>query len=326
MLRHLPYAAALLATVMIAGCGGARSEGVVARVAGTAITHAALDHWTSVWMGGRVSSGSSGAGPDEPLRQRALQFLISAQWLSGEAADRRMAPSEREVSELVAEHERKSFAGGQAELHEFLEATGQTVADMELEARMELISSRLHELAVGAVGPVTPAQIAEYYHEHSRAFLHPEVREVRVTNRKSAAAAERLTREVRAGTSFAERSQPLVVERPNNTTAQSAREPLAKAIYAARLNDLIGPVKQGVDYWVFEVERAKPPTMESLGHVSAAIRGRLRDASLRQALTLAVAAWRARWTARTSCDPAYVVQKCRQYRGPRAPEDRLDFN
>jgi hypothetical protein len=324
-LRYLHGAAALLAVVIVAGCGDGTSAGAVARVGDTAITNAALDHWTAVLMGGRVSSAAD-VGKSKPLRQRALQLLISSQWLAYEAADRRVTPSEREVKERVGEHERKAFPGGQDEVHEFLEASGQTVADMELEARAELTSTRLHARVTAGVHAVTYTQISAYYREHRQAFLRPEVRVVGRTNRKSVAAAERLIREVRYGASFAERFEPQAIERPNSVTAQSASGPLAKAIYAAKLDVLTGPVKQGVDYWVFEVKRTRPPTQESLQRASAAIRQQLLATSLQRALAEAVAAWRARWTARTSCSPGYVVQKCRQYHGPLAPEDPLDFN
>lgn len=39
-----------------------------------------------------------------------------------------------------------------------------------------------------------------------------------------------------------------------------------------------------------------------------------------------VAMWRTRWTARTSCAPAYVVQKCKEFHGSAPEEDTLEVN
>jgi hypothetical protein len=45
-----------------------------------------------------------------------------------------------------------------------------------------------------------------------------------------------------------------------------------------------------------------------------------------RALRIFIIAWRRKWTAKTDCQPGFVVQKCRQYRGPRFPGDPLALN
>jgi hypothetical protein len=325
ILRHLPKAAGALTTaVLIAACASQPAGEVVARVGAVAITRSALDHWTAVLMGGRGSPASSGSS--EATRQRALAYLISARWLVGEAAHLGAAPSREEIHERVEERVQQSFPGGQRELREFQKATGQTVADLELEATVELASSRLPGLVSANVPRTTPAQIVAYYRVHPLAFTVPEVIEVTLTDRKTPAAAAHLIEAVRAGKSFAVLSLRLTVERPPGMTARNATEPLAGAIYAARPNVLTGPVRQGPDYAVFEVKRKVPPRLEPLRQVSAAIARQLHASALQHALAAAVRAWRARWTAMTSCSPGHVVQKCRQYSGPRTTEAPLEFN
>lgn len=312
-------------TVALAACGGAGSNEIVATVGHVAIARATLDHWTAVLLGGRASSVSSAAEKDTQ-RRRALTFLISAEWLIGEAGARGVAPSKPEVHQRVDEHEQRSFPGGSAELYEFLKVSGETVTDMELEERVGLIASRLRKAAIAAAPRVTPTQVAAYYDAHPHAFVSPEAREVRLTNRKSAAAADQVLGEVKAGKSFAALSSPVTIERAGDVTATNPVEPLARAIYAARLNVLTGPIRQGPDYNLIEVKRVRPVRRETLRQASGAIARQLREASLRRALVAAVDTWRTRWRARTSCHPGYVVQKCRQYSGPDSAEDPLAFN
>jgi foldase protein PrsA len=326
MLRHLPACATVvLASVILAACGGGGSDGVVARVGDAEITNATLDHWTTVLLGGHAAPASAIARR-QALRWRALAFLISAEWLVAEAAARRALPSELAVHRLVDEREQRSFPGGKGELREFLHVSGQTVADMELEARVGLISSRLRQLATAKSPTVTPVLVADYYNSHPHTFVIPEAREARISNRKSAAAADEMIRRVRAGASFYALSVTETSERPNGVTAASSPEPLIRAIYSARPHVLTGPIKEGPDYNVIEVERVRPATRETLRQASGAIAQQLREASLRRALVAAVGAWRTRWRAKTSCRPGYVVQKCRQYSGPQSPEDPLAFN
>jgi hypothetical protein len=326
MLRHLPACATVvLASVILVACRGGGSDGVVARVGDAEITKATLDHWTTVLLGGHAAPASAGARKDA-LRRRALAFLISAEWLIGEAAARRAMPAELDVRRLVDEHEQRSFPGGAAEVREFLHVSGQTVADMELEARVGLIASQLRQLATAKLPTVTPLLVADYYNAHPHAFVTPEAREARIANRKSAAAADEMMRQVRAGASFYALSVTETSERPNGVTAASSPEPLVRAIYSARPHVLTGPIKEGPDYNVIEVERVRPARRETLRQASGAIAQQLREASLRRALLAAVAAWRTRWRAQTSCRPGYVVQKCRQYSGPKSAEDPLAFN
>lgn len=325
-LRHrATFVAALLASTLLGACGASRHDAVAARVGGQLITTAMLEHWTKVLMGGQADTAAEGPRAHS-LPNRTLSYLIYVRWLEGEAARLEVVPSQTEVHRRLLAYVGRSFPGGEHEFHEFLTATGETLADAETEARAELTASRLRRQASADAPDVTAAEIDSYYEEHPLMFTVPEVRELHLTNRKSAAAAERVIGEVRAGRIFTSRWQLLPTQRPPTLTATNAPEPLARAIYAAKPHVLIGPIRQGPDYNIIEVVRVVPPKRRPLGQVSAAIASRLRAAALQRTLAAAVAAWRVRWSAVTSCQPGYVVQRCRRYSGSRTPEDRLAFD
>jgi hypothetical protein len=69
------------------------------------------------------------------------------------------------------------------------------------------------------------------------------------------------------------------------------------------------------DHSLFEVTRIFPVHYQPLAEVSASIASRLEQQRQHVALASFATAWRAKWTARTSCAAGYVAPTCRQYRG-----------
>src|SRR5690349_21524901 len=118
--RCLP-ALSLLVAGLLAGCGGGSSStssavpvspaaaptqnasvssaDAVALVSGAPIAKVSYRHWLAVEQTG----GTSNAG------HRALGFLITSEWVLGEAAARHIAVSEAEVKQRFAHLVRKSF-------------------------------------------------------------------------------------------------------------------------------------------------------------------------------------------------------------------------
>jgi foldase protein PrsA len=305
----------------LAACGAGGSDSVVVRIGGTAITKTMLDHWISVMNAG-------GAASSDPARQRdrALQYLISSEWLIDESASRGLTASEQEVRQQVAA--RQAASGGGVEFHKFLASTHRSVADVELEARVELASSRLRQLVAGTAGNVTSMQIATYYKRHRQLFITPERRVAKYAGRHSIAAAEALKRAVESGkrdlTSVAQRN--VGEETMTVSSLPNQHDPIESVIYAAKPNVVAMSGKIHGDYYLIQVVRVFPPVAQPLVQVAGTIRGRLVEEAQRRALATFVKAWRAKWIARTGCRPGYVVQKCSQYDGPEAPEDPLTLN
>lgn len=320
-MRSLLLASATAALVALGGCaGGAHSE-VVVRVGGVAITRATVEHWTSAIAGGRVS-------PDPAKRQKqreqALDFLISSQWQLGEAAEDGVELSALDLARQLASKTRASFPNGAAEMHEYLEATGQSAADVRLEASAELASIKIRQMLAGREPSITQAQVAAYYARNKQSFAIPERRELLIGAVKSPAAAEALRREVAAGKPLASIVERQTVElTPLNYGPSRGKDAiLARAIHRARPHVLTGPVRfRGFDYYMFEVLNVTPAKQQTLAQARSAIARRLASEQQKRTLAAFLAVWRQKWIARTSCSPGWVVQKCRQYSGPRTPED-----
>jgi hypothetical protein len=326
---------ALLAALGLAACGGGGHDSptalvvapgaVVARVGDTAITGATLSHWMSVLNQEAATHGSSSS---LALQRQALSFLLSAQWLIGEAADRGQPVSAGEVDRRFQQRSRESFPGGESELDEFLKGTGQTVADLKLKIGVELASARMqHALTSGEPG-VSAAQIAAYYRQNIQRFTIHERRDVELVEVKTEAAAKNAKREIEAGKSIADMSPYReTIERYSGVGGPAAPR-IEAAIFSAKPNVLTGPLKLHYVYSVFVFRRAMPPVRKPLAEVEASIRAQLLAEQRQRTIAQFADALASRWTPQTDCQPGFVVRQCRQYKGPQpsTPEDPFSID
>jgi phosphatidylethanolamine-binding protein (PEBP) family uncharacterized protein len=146
-------ALSLLTVALLAGCGGgsstssavpsspaAAAEGstvsatdAVAIVAGVPIARSSYAHWLSV----EQRLGAAGS----PSHQ-ALGFLITSEWVLGEAAARRMTVTEVAVKQRFAQLVHRSFPKAGA-LRKYLAKSGETEADLLARIKVELLASRI---------------------------------------------------------------------------------------------------------------------------------------------------------------------------------------
>lgn len=317
--------AAILTSAAVVGLlarGGGGEDSVVARVGQTSISSGAVAHWMTALAEGHPSSGATA---QKALREQALDFLISSDWLLGQASEDGLILSESQVRLQLASQRSASFPGGQSEMAAFLKATGRTHADLVLQARAELAAAKLRQAATSSQPPITEAQVTRFYARHLQLYTIPERRTIEFTNRKTLAAALAVKRQIAAGRGFSSlggvsMTMPLSPLSYNLKLGPDAT--LARAVHFARLNVLSGPVLTNhIDHYVFEVKSITPARVQPLSQVRSAIARRLAEEGKRGSLAAFVAAWRSRWSARTSCSPGYVVQKCRQFSGTRRPED-----
>jgi phosphatidylethanolamine-binding protein (PEBP) family uncharacterized protein len=148
-------AVALLAASLIAGCGGGSSStgtasvpvspaaaptkgsasnvDAVAYVSHTPIPKASYQHWLAV----ETALGAAGS----PAHQ-ALGFLITSEWVLGEAGARGVSVSEAEVKQRFTQLVHESFPKA-GSLQKYLAKSGETEADLLARIRIELLASKI---------------------------------------------------------------------------------------------------------------------------------------------------------------------------------------
>jgi Raf kinase inhibitor-like YbhB/YbcL family protein len=105
----------------------------VASVAGVPIAKASYQHWLTV----ERKLGATG----NPSHQ-ALGFLITSQWVIGEAAARHMSVSEAEVKQRFAQLVHQSFPKA-GSLQKYLARSGEDEADLLARIKVELLASHI---------------------------------------------------------------------------------------------------------------------------------------------------------------------------------------
>jgi foldase protein PrsA len=305
--------ATLVAGIGLAGCGssGAASGGTVARVGRAAITMTAVDHWVSVTSGGKSPTVSSSRY--RTIRQQVLEFLISSEWLTEEAAERGLTPSTHELAAQLQKRKSTSFSGGEKEFAEFLKLTGQTLSDVMFEIRAELAAARIRRMLMGQERPVSHAEVTTYYNRNRQRFVIRERRALQITNRKSYGAAESLKRKIERSKDLGRLTTPEMVEHfiPVKGHHENALE---KAAFSAKPNVLTGPVHLRVDYYLLEIRKITPASYRPLAQVASTIKKQLVDEQQHRTIAAFLRTWRRKWVAKTACESGAVAQQCRQAR------------
>jgi foldase protein PrsA len=360
--------AVLFAIVGLSSCGGGIPGDAVATVGGTPIANTAFNHWLSVAsVSTAAGTGEKPAPPQPPkytaciehlravqaregksktppaeatlkkqcetqfksLTQEVLSFLLSAQWVLEEAKALGVKVSDAQVKKQFQTIVKTQFAKP-GEFQKFLASSGETVSDLLLRVRLNMLSQRIQQKWAKQKGVVTAAQVEKFYNENKSRYGTPEKRNLSIILVKSEAAAQKAKREIQGGKPFATVAKAVSVD-PTTRASGGAltgvvrgqeERALDAAIFSASKGVLTGPVKTPFGYYILDVQSITPGTQQSLAQVSASIKAQLQASHQQESITKSVKEFKKRWQAKTDCRKEYVVPDCKQYKRPKnlAPE------
>jgi len=354
--------AVLFALVGISACGGIPGNAVV-QINGTPITKTAFDHWMGVAAASSATSSTEKPAIPEPpnyttciahqaktapkpvkghpapttkqlkseceqeyksLQTEVLGFLISSQWVLGEASSLNVKLSDAEVKKEFTKIKDTQFPKA-AEFEKFLATSGQTVSDLLLRVKLNLLSAKIQKQIVKEKGKVTQAQIAKYYNENKARYGTPEKRNVRIVLTKSEASAKSAKKEIESGKSFASVAAKDSIDPTSKANGGLLKEvvkgeeekALNTAIFAASKSVLGGPVSTPFGFYIYEVVSIAPGTQQTLAQVQSTIKQQLIATGQQSALSKFVKDFKKKWTAKTECRSGYVVADCKSYKAPK---------
>jgi foldase protein PrsA len=258
------------------------------------------------------------------LQQQVLGFLISSDWVVGEAAHLGVKASDAEVHKQFTKIKSQQFPRA-AEFAKFLASTGQTTSDLLLRVKLNLLSSKIQEKIAKRKHAVTKAEIEKYYNENKQRFGTPEKRNVELILTKTEADAKKAKQEVESGKSFASVAKRVSIDPTSKANGGLLTEvvkgqqekSLDTAIFSAQPNALSGPLKTAFGYYVFRVKSSTPGNQQSLAQAEAAIKAQLTATQSQTALQKFVKEFRTKWKGKTDCRSGYVVKDCKQFKEPK---------
>jgi foldase protein PrsA len=258
------------------------------------------------------------------INQQTLQFLITSQWLTQEAAKRHITATDKEVRTTFEQQKKQSFPK-QADYQKFLQTSGQTETDLMFRVKLSVLTNKLQQSIVKDQGTVSDAAIQDYYNKNKQRFAQPETRDLQVVLAAKKPKADAALKAIKSGTPWAK-----VAKQYSSDTAsksQGGRLPgvtkgqqektFDTAIFSAPKNKVLGPIKTQFGYYVFRVTKITPAKQQSLTQVKTTIKNLLQSQQQQKALNDFVKDWQKRSKDMTVCAKGYIVQQCKNAPKPK---------
>ncbi|MGI8557249.1 MAG: peptidylprolyl isomerase [Solirubrobacteraceae bacterium] len=253
----------------------------------------------------------------QSLKAQVMQFLIQADWLQGEASDQGVSASDKEVQTKFQQLKQQQFPQA-AQFQQFLANSGMTLQDVLFRVRLDTLSGKIKTKVTGNKGTPTNAQVVAYYNQNKARFGQPERRDLRLILVKSAGLAAKLKSQLAGGASFKTLAKKYSIDQASKAQGGALlgvvrgqqEKALDTAIFAAKKDTLLGPIKTQFGYYVFRVQKITPPSQQTLAQASPTVRQLLAQQGQQGALSKFVAQFNKKWKARTKCRSSFAVQNC----------------
>jgi len=355
--------AVLFAVIGIAACGGGVPANSVVQInGGSPITKEAFNHWLGVAAASGGATGEKAVVPDPPsyskciahlqattakpakgqkapttqelksqceqqyksLQQEVLGFLISSAWVLGEAKSLGVKVTDKEVHDQFLKIKSQQFPKP-AEFEKFLATSGQTVSDLLLRVKLNMLSQKIQQKIIKKKPKVSEAQVQKYYNENKSKYGTLEKRNIHIILTKTAAEAEKAKKEIEAGKPFSEVAKAVSIDPTSKAKGGYLPEivkgeedkSLDAAVFSSQVGKLGGPVKTPFGYYVYEVNGIKPATQEALAKVAPSIKQTLLVQQEQKALSSFIKNFKKKWQANTECRSGYEVADCKGYKAPK---------
>ena len=258
------------------------------------------------------------------MKTEVLGFLISSEWVIGEASHLGVNVSDAEVKKEFEKIKTQQFPKA-AEFEKFLATSGQTVSDLLLRVKLNMLSSKIQKKIASGKGTPSKAEIEKYYKENPSRFGTPEKRNVLIILTKTEAQAMQAKKEIESGKSFASVAKSKSIDPTSKAKGGELKgvvkgqeeAALNTAIFSAPLNKLSGPVKTPFGYYIYEVKSSTPGTQQTLKQSEASIKQQLTATTQQAALSKFVKEFKKTWMGKTECRAEYVVADCKEYKAPK---------
>jgi foldase protein PrsA len=327
---------AVASLTLLPGCGGGNGKvpaGSVASVDGQPITKTEFDHWADVvFQSQQGAAGKKGKKPTPPkpgtpqykqLASQVMQFLVSSRWIVGEAGSRNITASPDEIKKSFEQTKKQSFPNSKA-YKKFLKSSGQTQADIDFRVRSDVLATKLRTEVTKKAGDVSDNDVKDYYDANEAQFSQPERRDLQVVVNKNEAKAKEAAQRLQGGAAFkkvvkALSTDPATKQQDGKLlgVAKGQQEKsLDDAVFNAKKDQLVGPIKTQQGFYVFKVTNITPASKQSLEQSKQGIQQLLISQKQQQSLDSFTKDFREEWRGKTNCLKALAIPDCKNGEQP----------
>lgn len=252
----------------------------------------------------------------DALRDEVMQFLLSAQWIEGEAQEQGVQVSQREIDQQFAQERDASFQA-EKDYRQFLRDFGYSEEDLKFRVRLTVLQQKIVEKLTKG-NEVTNEQIRQYYQRNRRQFSQPERRDLRVVLTEERSEAQEAKQALQDGESFSSVAKEYSIDPATKgeggvllaQARESLEQSLGEAVFSAQEGELSGPVETQFGWYVFKVQRVIPAEQQPVEQAADSIRQLLTQRRSQETLQRFVEEYMKRWKERTNCREGFVVQSC----------------
>jgi foldase protein PrsA len=355
-------AAFFVVGALVAGCGSSGLGNSAATVAGNPITVPAVNHWMYIAAKDQAAEAAEEGetepvitAPDPPkfadcikqirlsistlantaastLRNdckevfteysgEVMSYLIEGYWYQADAHKLGITYTNKALNTAIDKIKKTSFKT-EAAFTTYLKQTGETLADLEFQIRVNEIYTKLLS---HYEKKVTTAAIAAYYKAHKSSFATAASVSGHLIRIKTQANAQAALAALKGGTSWATVAKKYAEDPTSKTdagvitdiTANEYEHAVNAALFSAPLNKLVGPVKGIFGYYVLEVSKSTKKVQMSLAQETTTIKSDLADDAKTAAEAKVTAYSKKNFGKQTLCNATYQVADCANYKAPK---------
>jgi len=252
------------------------------------------------------------------LKGEVMQFLIQAQWVQQEAEERDVKVSEPEVKKSFDDQKKQAFPTAK-EYDKFLKTSGMNEKDILFRVRLDTLQNKLTKKITEDEAKVTDQDVKTYYDKNKKKFSQPEKRDLAVVLTKKKGEADQAKRQLDKGASFKAVAKKSSIDDASkaqggklpDVTKGSQEKGFENAVFAAKKDQISGPVKTQFGYYVFEVTNIKQPSQQSLDQAKETIKNQLKSQRQQKALDGFIKRFREDYKKKTACAKEFVVAECK---------------
>ncbi|MCB0877254.1 MAG: peptidyl-prolyl cis-trans isomerase, partial [Solirubrobacterales bacterium] len=261
----------------------------------------------------------------DSLVQQAMQSLILAKWVKGEAADRGITVSQEDIDAELKRIKEQSFSS-EKEFQDFVKQSKFSPEDVQEQVELTLLRDKLEQQVVKEPD-ISDDEIEKFYDVNVESFTQPASRDVRVILNSSQAKAEQAKQALEADDS--DKSWEQVAKKYSQDQASKDRGGLLEGLtegqgdpqleeqaFSASEGEIVGPFKTDRGYYVIEVTAVNPEQVQPLSEAKAAIQQQLASAKQQQIASDFQTDFVDKWTPRTVCAPEETIELCSNYVAP----------
>ena len=293
---------------LVAGCGGgSSSSGSVSPDAVASVGNDSISKsdFNLVWGAAKSSYKQQGqqfpaAGTPQydQIRSEVVTWLVQQDELAQGAKKLGVSVSQSDINNRVAYLKQHYFKGSEKKWEAALKASGETLQQVEIQLRAQLLSQKVYAKETAGV-TVSNAAVRAYYDKNKATYTTKETRDVRHILVASKAKAEQIENQLHHGASFA------ALAKKYSTDTQSAKNggslgaiskgemvpPFDKAAFSLKTNVISQPVHSVYGWHIIEATSPiKPAHVTPFSQVETQIRTTL----LQQKKNTVMNAWSAK--------------------------------